>query len=216
MVLSAIENKLQWLEQELSEIAAREGITLEAVRSSISEMQEAILREVFDQLSDGDPDCLAIVPSGFRGPAMAFHEECHRLGVGGVLVLAIHAIDSCRGLIEHEPASDDEIISQLCAAVRLHEQFQNLLMQRPALREAWGELLSESRTEAARKTAAAKHAADPRQSEKAFVRQCWEEWQADSARYLSKAAFARDMLDKCKVLRSTKKIEDWCRSWEKG
>jgi len=42
MVLSVIENKLQWLEQDLSAIAAPEGITLEAVRSSVSEMQEAI------------------------------------------------------------------------------------------------------------------------------------------------------------------------------
>lgn len=215
MVLSVIENKLQGLEQGLSDIAAPEGITLEAVRSSISEMQEAILRKVFDQLSDGDPDCLAIVPSGFRGPAMAFHEECHRLGVGGILLLAIHAIDSCRGLIEHEPASDDEIISQLCAAVRLHERFHNLLMQKPALREAYGELLSENRTETASKRAAAKHAADPRQTEKLFVRQCWDEWQTDPARYSTKAAFARDMLEKCTHLCSMKTIEDWCRNWEK-
>ena len=32
-------------------------------------------------------------------------------------------------------------------------------------------------------------------------------------RYKSKAAFARDMLEKCEHLTSTKKIEDWCREW---
>lgn len=63
------------------------------------------------------------------------------------------------------------------------------------------------------KAAAAK---DERQVEKAFVRECWKEWRADPARYRGKAAFARDMLDKCGSLKSQKKIEDWCREWEKS
>ncbi len=55
---------------------------------------------------------------------------------------------------------------------------------------------------------------DPKQREKAFVRECWEKWQQKLDAYRSKAAFARDMLNKCEHLESAKKIEDWCRQWE--
>jgi len=57
---------------------------------------------------------------------------------------------------------------------------------------------------------------DPRATEKAFVLECWREWNRHPKNYRSKAAFARDMLSKCKHLTSTKKIEDWCREWEKS
>lgn len=57
---------------------------------------------------------------------------------------------------------------------------------------------------------------DPRATEKAFVLECWKEWRAEPHRYKGKAAFARDMLTKCAHLTSTKKIEDWCREWEKS
>lgn len=56
---------------------------------------------------------------------------------------------------------------------------------------------------------------DPKQAEKAFVKDCWLEWQRNADRYNGKAAFARDMLSKCENLISQKKIEDWCRRWEK-
>ena len=56
---------------------------------------------------------------------------------------------------------------------------------------------------------------DPKQKEKRFVFTCWQEWQNSPERYSSKVAFSRDMLDKCDHLISNKKIEDWCREWEK-
>jgi hypothetical protein len=56
---------------------------------------------------------------------------------------------------------------------------------------------------------------DPKQAEKTFVYSCWGEWQKKPESYKGKAAFARDMLDKCEHLTSQKKIEDWCREWEK-
>jgi hypothetical protein len=62
----------------------------------------------------------------------------------------------------------------------------------------------------------AKHAKDPKQVEKKFVRECWNEWQRDPAKYKTKAAFSRDMLEKCTHLVSQKQIEDWCRDWEKS
>lgn len=56
---------------------------------------------------------------------------------------------------------------------------------------------------------------DPKQREKKFVHDCWIRWQSAPNSYKSKAAFARDMLAKCEHLESSKKIEDWCRAWEK-
>lgn len=56
---------------------------------------------------------------------------------------------------------------------------------------------------------------DPKQIEKKFVFSCWEKWQENPNNYKSKAAFSRDMLTKCMHLTSQKKIEDWCREWEK-
>ncbi|KAF0843440.1 hypothetical protein FNL37_0866 [Methylovorus glucosotrophus] len=58
--------------------------------------------------------------------------------------------------------------------------------------------------------------ADPRQKEKSFVFDCWKKWKLDTSRYQSKASFARDMLEKCEHLTSQKKIEDWCRVWERN
>ncbi|WP_250865613.1 hypothetical protein [Caballeronia sp. INSB1] len=66
-----------------------------------------------------------------------------------------------------------------------------------------------------RSGAAARHARDPKQKDKLFVRECWEAWQAKPAQYKGKAAFSRDMLAKCEHLESNKQIEDWCRAWEK-
>lgn len=64
--------------------------------------------------------------------------------------------------------------------------------------------------------AMAKIANDPRQAEKTFIFECWQSWQKSPDIYEGKAAFARDMLTKCEELKSTKKIEDWCREWEKA
>jgi hypothetical protein len=55
---------------------------------------------------------------------------------------------------------------------------------------------------------------NPKQKDKNFVFQCWQQWQKKTHSYPSKAAFARDMLTKCEHLTSQKKIEDWCREWE--
>lgn len=55
---------------------------------------------------------------------------------------------------------------------------------------------------------------DPRQAEKALVRECWELWQDDPTRYKGKADFARDMLSKFEHLKSSRVIERWCLQWE--
>jgi hypothetical protein len=60
-----------------------------------------------------------------------------------------------------------------------------------------------------------KNKRDPKQKEKTFILECWQQWQQSPISYPSKAAFARDMLTKCEYLKNQKKIEDWCREWEK-
>ena len=59
-----------------------------------------------------------------------------------------------------------------------------------------------------------KLANDPKQKDKATVRECWDDWQKQPTRYRSKAAFARDMREKFPRLESQPVIERWCREWE--
>lgn len=92
----------------------------------------------------------------------------------------------------------------------------------------WRDLLDqlipfgEARSKLASEGGAARAANDPKQKEKGFVFQCWQDWQKSKTAenpkgtYSSKAAFARDMLEKYEHLISQKKIEDWCREWEKA
>lgn len=55
---------------------------------------------------------------------------------------------------------------------------------------------------------------DPKQAEKALVRECWELWRNDPTRYKGKADFARDMLNKFEHIKSNRVIERWCLQWE--
>lgn len=80
--------------------------------------------------------------------------------------------------------------------------------------ESGDQHLSDARKRLAYQAAIEKLKHDPKQRDKAFVRDCWEAWQKNLSNYKGKAAFARDMLSKCEHLESTKKIEDWCRLWE--
>lgn len=59
-------------------------------------------------------------------------------------------------------------------------------------------------------------AKDPKQQDKALVKQCWDEWQKSPDRYEGKAAFSRDMLDKFENLKSQQVIARWCLLWERG
>lgn len=70
------------------------------------------------------------------------------------------------------------------------------------------------RKQMAYEAALARHRKDPKQAEKSFVFQCYQEWRSHPERYKSKADFARDMLGKSEHLTSQKKIEDWVRMWD--
>lgn len=71
------------------------------------------------------------------------------------------------------------------------------------------------RTEMAKQGALAKLAKDPKQKDKATVRECWDAWQRNPQTYKGKAAFARDMREKFSNLESQPVIEGWCRAWER-
>ena len=74
---------------------------------------------------------------------------------------------------------------------------------------------NESRKQVALSGAKMRHALDPKQADKASVRECWDDWQNKHSRYKSNAAFARDMLQKYEALTSQPVIERWCREWKK-
>lgn len=76
--------------------------------------------------------------------------------------------------------------------------------------------LDQAKSELAKFAVQSKLAADPKQIEKKFVYQCWQDWQKKPDSYNGKAAFARDMLAKYESLKSQPVIEGWCRDWEKA
>ena len=86
-----------------------------------------------------------------------------------------------------------------------------------AMAAQWSGLLAtavnERAIERASKAAIKRHAKDPKQADKALVRECWDDWQKQPDRYNGKAAFARDMRDKFPNLKSQPVIEGWCRAW---
>ena len=53
------------------------------------------------------------------------------------------------------------------------------------------------------------------QTAKENVRARWEEWRAKPSNYSSKAAFARDMLDKYEALTNQNVIVRWCGDWDR-
>lgn len=75
-----------------------------------------------------------------------------------------------------------------------------------------------AKSKLARNAVMTKLANDPKQNAKQYVFSCWQVWQEEPERYKSKADFAKKMLkqEQCKSLTSQKKIEDWCRGWEKS
>ncbi|WP_186184494.1 hypothetical protein [Burkholderia gladioli] len=79
-----------------------------------------------------------------------------------------------------------------------------------------GELYENLLRERQRSASRARYLKDPKQLAKAEVKKLWELWRLDASRYPSKAAFARDMVEKFDELKSSKKIEDWTREWERG
>jgi len=120
------------------------------------------------------------------------------------LLHALIAIDDA--LISIDLGSTDAVSTAIEAA--------NALANAIAI-QSGSEKLQEARQDMAYRGAIARIERDPKTKEKSFIFDCWQGWQKSPNTYASKAAFARDMLTKCECLSSQKKIEDWCREWEK-
>ena len=110
---------------------------------------------------------------------------------------------------EEAKAHQRTILSMKGGAAQLNEYAENLP-------EEIAKILLNERSERARLAVLARLETDPKQKEKQFVYELWLQWEANPDSYKGKASFARDMLSKCEHLTSQKKIEDWCRKWEKA
>lgn len=110
-------------------------------------------------------------------------------------------------LIQNDLKDGGAIQSALLAAEML-DRARALMPHENSLRLA--------RRQLATNAAVAKLNNDPRQADKRFVRECWDEWQREPERYESQAAFARDMMAKCAHLTSVAVVERWCRAWKQA
>ncbi|WP_175692936.1 hypothetical protein [Burkholderia ambifaria] len=119
---------------------------------------------------------------------------------------------SCLKMIENaiiaSMLAGDGLIYSILSAANAFSNAQALAVD--------GQHLKKARREIAYRAAIERHRKDPKQLAKAKVKELWEMWRNDSSRYPSKAAFARDMINKFDELKSSKKIEDWVRAWESG
>jgi hypothetical protein len=127
----------------------------------------------------------------------------------GTLPIAGHFLFACLEEIDSALiglAMDSEHVRSVMAAVTAFANYQAISTGNVALQKARSNLAFHAAKE--------RHARDPKQAEKKFVFECWLDWRQKPSTYKGKAAFARDMLEKCKALESQKVIEDWCRGWE--
>lgn len=130
---------------------------------------------------------------------------------GGIAIqhkyLSVAALEVDRALVKLKAGSEGITTNAVVALDAIHhaETFMTESTVRKATLSEWG-----------RKAISQRLSVDPRQADKKFVHECWLQWRQEPARYKSKAAFARDMLEKCAHLESNKVIETWCREWEKA
>lgn len=81
--------------------------------------------------------------------------------------------------------------------------------------ENYIEELRVKKSERAAEYAKIRHQEDPKQAEKTFIFDCWNDWKAGKSVYKNQTAFAKDMLTKVEHLESQKVIETWCTEWNK-
>ena len=165
----------------------------------------------FRALSDMEDECWRVSP---------YRIECHlssedrgldnrKTLVQTLCVYSIKCFDhGISGLLEKNSIKASMSFAYALEAIVVAHDYQG------GPKEAQAERRALSRH--SRGGAIAKLKMDPKQNEKSFVRGCWQDWQKKPSAYKGKAAFARDMLTKCEHLKSQKKIEDWCRAWERG
>lgn len=173
-----------------------------------------LLRDRGSQIDFRDEDGIPLKPDFSKAPSSLilgiFWQISNGQGDLGA-TLASHFLFSCLEEIDLALmglAFGDNYLHAVIAAVQAFGNFQAISTGNGALQKVRSELAFHAAKE--------RHARDPKQAEKNFVFECWKTWQQKPDSYRGKAAFARDMLNKCENLQSQKVIEDWCRDWEKS
>lgn len=116
---------------------------------------------------------------------------------------------SLKGCIRHYAKRELDVSLELMADAAA--QVATLLVNMPIDAETRKAL----RSQQAANAVSVWMAIDPRQKDKQLVKDCWEQWRKFPARYKSKAAFAKNMLETFDSLTSQPVIERWCRDWER-
>ncbi|MDR5171579.1 hypothetical protein IHQ56_07105 [Methylobacillus flagellatus] len=133
--------------------------------------------------------------------------------VDDIFTLLDDAAELTKAISDYLKSSVNELRQIEVNTLAEFEKFKSFSAMRAELTFSWGRKFQKENQ--ARENALKRLANDPKQKDKEFVKSCWEAWQENKNHYASKAAFSRDMLEKCEHLTSQKKIEDWCRTWEK-
>ena len=115
----------------------------------------------------------------------------------------------------HQFASDDLRDNNYSEAIPRLREADYLLRVADSIQDEHTSL-TKAKAALAKMGGLARVAADPRQADKAFIFTCWQNWRKNPTNYTYKAEFAKDMISKCEHLKSQKKVEDWCREWEKA
>lgn len=156
-----------------------------------------ILTPDFSEMQDGYPILDVLHQISFASGENSDHLAYY------FILACLQEIDSALILLCLDGGAADSIISATLALQRAEE------LGTASAR------LQRARSEFSALGAIERHKRDPKQTDKIFVKECWLAWRANKSTYKGKAPFARDMLQKCENLQSTKVIEDWCREWEK-
>lgn len=133
--------------------------------------------------------------------------------VDNIFTLLDDAVELAKAISSYLNSSGNEVREIAANTLDEFEKFKSLSEMHTELTFSWGRKFQKENQ--ARENALKRLASDPKQKDKEFVKSCWEAWQENKNNYASKAAFSRDMLEKCEHLTSQKKIEDWCRTWER-
>lgn len=135
--------------------------------------------------------------------------ELERLKCGGLFIelFSIAVLEEIGNILVSLCLDNQDLMENMGMAQKCYSMIEQI--------KSNNTILTQYKTFRAKTAVKARLNNDPRQKEKEFIKDCWIDWQADKSKYKSKAAFSRDMLKKVENLTSQKKIEDWCREWEK-
>lgn len=197
LLVEVIVNKLHQIEEEINEGLKEFGITTE---DDLMNLQYLISFYTLDNYKD------EVVLNGKSTNAKELDQRIIAFGV------ALGCINVAKFTLEHKP------YKTFIDMILMAESFLfSLKYSMPLNTQVIKDIQARHRIENATRAALTRIANDPKQLAKQYIFNCWEVWQEEPEKYKSKADFAKMMLklEQCKCLVSQKKIEDWCRDFEK-